>query len=39
MASVLRRVAISASDHETPRPVLTFTMRPGGPLVLNVAPL
>jgi cytochrome P450 len=39
MASVLRAVMIGASDHPVPEPVLTFTMRPGGPLVLTVAPV
>jgi cytochrome P450 len=39
MASVLRRVRISEAGQEIPRPVLTFTMRPGGPLVLKVAPV
>ncbi|RBI87638.1 cytochrome [Rhodosalinus halophilus] len=37
MASVLRKVAVSLGDAPIPRPVLTFTMRPGGPLLLDVA--
>ncbi|MCU4652002.1 cytochrome P450 [Roseibacterium sp. SDUM158016] len=39
MASVLREVRIAPSSVPVPRPVLTFTMRPGGPLVLDVAPV
>jgi len=39
MASVLRRVELGMSDEPVPRPVLTFTMRPGGPLVLTVKPV
>ncbi|MDA7963148.1 cytochrome P450 [Ruegeria sp.] len=35
MASVLRRVNFSFTDTEMPEPVLTFTMRTSGPLVLN----
>ncbi|MCG6557375.1 cytochrome P450 [Ruegeria sp. 1NDH52C] len=36
MASVLRRVEFSLSSQPLPEPVLTFTMRSSGPLVLNV---
>lgn len=39
LASLLRRVSFSMSGHPIPDPVLTFTMRPGGPIVLNVAPV
>lgn len=39
MASVLRAVAIGPSAHPVPEPVLTFTMRPGGPMMLEVAPV
>ena len=39
MASVLRAVTIAMSDQPMPEPVLTFTMRPGGPLILDVAPI
>ncbi|WP_171210506.1 cytochrome P450 [Ruegeria sp. HKCCA5426] len=35
MASVLRRIHFSLSDVEMPEPVLTFTMRTSGPLILN----
>ena len=35
MASVLRRINFSLSDVPLPEPVLTFTMRTSGPLVLN----
>ena len=35
MASVLREVELGMSNEEIPCPVLTFTMRPGGPLVLT----
>ncbi len=35
MASVLRQIAFSVSDNPLPEPVLTFTMRASGPLVLN----
>ncbi|WP_171102432.1 MULTISPECIES: cytochrome P450 [unclassified Ruegeria] len=35
MASLLRRINFSLSDFEIPEPVLTFTMRTSGPLVLN----
>ncbi|GAA6161202.1 cytochrome P450 [Ruegeria sp. HU-ET01832] len=39
MASVLRRVAFSLSDEPLPEPVLTFTMRTSGPLILNASPV
>ena len=35
MASVLRRISFSLSDAPLPEPVLTFTMRTSGPLILN----
>lgn len=35
MASVLRDTAFAMSDHPVPHPVLTFTMRPEGPMILN----
>lgn len=38
MASVLRKIAFSLSDAPIPRPVLTFTMRPEGPMILNARP-
>lgn len=34
LASALRRVHFSKSDEPVPPPILTFTMRPGGPMVL-----
>lgn len=39
MASVLRKIEFSFTDVPIPRPVLTFTMRPEGPLVLNARPV
>ncbi len=36
MASVLRRVNFSLGDAPMPEPVLTFTMRTSGPLILEV---
>jgi len=39
MASVLRKVAFSMSGAPVPRPSLTFTMRPGGPLILRTTAL
>jgi cytochrome P450 len=39
MASVLRRIEFSLSDQPMPRPVLTFTMRPDGPMILNARPI
>ena len=35
MASILRRIHFSFADAEMPEPVLTFTMRTSGPLILN----
>ena len=35
MASVLRRINFSITESELPEPVLTFTMRTSGPLILN----
>ncbi len=35
MASVLRRIHFSLSDVQIPEPILTFTMRTSGPLILN----
>ncbi len=35
MASVLRRIHFSLSDVQMPEPILTFTMRTSGPLILN----
>jgi cytochrome P450 len=35
MASVLRRVRFSMSDHPVLPPILTFTMRPGGQIILR----
>lgn len=37
MASLLRRVKLSLSDKPLPEPVLTFTMRTSGPMVLTVS--
>lgn len=39
MASVLRRISFSLSDEQMPEPVLTFTMRTSGPLILNTKPV
>lgn len=39
MASLLREVAFGMSAHPVPEPILTFTMRPGGPMVLTVTPV
>lgn len=39
MASVVRRIIFSMTEHPVPRPVLTFTMRPGGPITLNARPV
>ena len=36
MAALLRRVELDMSDKPIPEPVLTFTMRPGGPMMLKV---
>ncbi|WP_288941985.1 cytochrome P450 [uncultured Roseovarius sp.] len=38
MASVLRKITFSLSGSLIPRPVLTFTMRPEGPMILNARP-
>ncbi len=35
MASALRRIHFSLSDVQIPEPILTFTMRTSGPLILN----
>ena len=39
MASVLRRITFALSNTALPEPVLTFTMRTSGPLVLNATPI
>lgn len=39
MASVLRCIVFSMTATPVPRPVLTFTMRPGGPIILNARPI
>jgi len=39
LASVLRKASFEMSDEPLPELVLTFTMRPGGPIVLNARPL
>ena len=39
MASLLRELEFRPSAHPVPEPVLTFTMRPGGPMILTAAPL
>ncbi|MEQ9258514.1 MAG: cytochrome P450 [Roseovarius sp.] len=39
MASVLRRNRFMLSDAPLPDPVLTFTMRPGGPILLRTEPI
>lgn len=39
MASLIRRVDLSMSDKAIPEPVLTFTMRPGGPMMLRARPV
>ncbi len=36
LASVLRRASFKMSEHPITEPNLTFTMRPGGPLILTV---
>ena len=38
IASVLRKINFSMTDAPIPRPVLTFTMRPDGPMILNATP-
>lgn len=35
MASLIRRVELSMADKAIPEPILTFTMRPGGPIYLR----
>ena len=35
MAALLRRVELGMTDKPIPGPVLTFTMRPGGPMILK----
>lgn len=37
LGSLLREVEFSMGSHDVPEPVLTFTMRPGGPMLLDVA--
>lgn len=39
MASVLRRIGFTMTSTPAPRPVLTFTMRPSGPMILNARPI
>lgn len=39
IASVLRKIEFSLTDLPMPRPVLTFTMRPDGPMILNAWPI
>ena len=39
IASVLRKIEFSLTDVPIPRPVLTFTMRPEGPMILNATPV
>lgn len=39
IASVLRKIEFSLTDVPIPRPVLTFTMRPEGPMILNAKPI
>ena len=39
MASVVRQIDFSLTDRPLPRPVLTFTMRPDGPIILNAQPI
>ncbi|UYV36575.1 cytochrome P450 [Rhodobacteraceae bacterium D3-12] len=39
IASVLRKIEFSLTDAPIPRPVLTFTMRPEGPMILNATPV
>jgi cytochrome P450 len=39
IASVLRKVRFSLTEVAIPRPVLTFTMRPEGPMILNATPV
>lgn len=37
IASVVRKIRFSLTDAPVPRPVLTFTMRPDGPMILEAA--
>ena len=39
LGSALRRASFSMSDHPVAPPNLTFTMRPGGPLILKSTPV
>ncbi|MFC2966904.1 cytochrome P450 [Acidimangrovimonas pyrenivorans] len=39
LASVLRRVRFGMTDHPVLAPNLTFTMRPGGPIILSSQPI
>ncbi len=39
LASILRKVHLALADVPIPKPVLTFTMRPGGPVVLRTTPV
>ena len=39
IVSVLRKIEFSLTDVPIPRPVLTFTMRPEGPMILNAKPI
>lgn len=39
IASVLRKIEFSLTGAPIPRPVLTFTMRPEGPMILNASPI
>ncbi|MFV0512382.1 MAG: cytochrome P450 [Jhaorihella sp.] len=39
LASLLRELEFAPGAHPVPEPVLTFTMRPGGPMILTAAPL
>ena len=39
LASVMRKVSFTLTEHPVAPPNLTFTMRPGGPIVLNATPV
>lgn len=39
IASVVRKIRFSLTDAPVPRPVLTFTMRPDGPMILEATPV
>ena len=39
IGTLLRAVELAMSDKPVPEPVLTFTMRPGGPLILKTRPV